>query len=122
MLGEKVAKKIGIVHFSNNTLSRRINDISRYVETTVVQRAKKSQYYALQLDESTDVANVAILLDFVRHINEDAGIAEEELLFYRPLKERTTGEDIFNLTNAYFAENEINLSRCIGICTDGATS
>jgi hypothetical protein len=75
---------------------------------------KKSQYYALQSDESTDVANLAILLVSVRYINEDNGIAEEEL-FCRSMKERTTGEDIFNLTNDYFAENEIDLSRCIGI-------
>jgi hypothetical protein len=95
---------------------------SSYVETTVVQRVKKSQYYALQLDESTDVANLAILLVFVRYINEDTGITEEELLFCRPLKERTTGEDTSNLTNAYFIENEIDLSRCIGFCTDAATS
>jgi hypothetical protein len=122
MLGEKAAKNIGIVPFSNNTLSRRINDISSYVETTVVQRVKKSQYYAVQLAESTDVANLVILLVFVRYINEDTGIGEEELLFCRPLKERTTGEDIFNLTNACFAENEIDWSRCIGICTGGATS
>jgi hypothetical protein len=61
---------------------------------------KKSQYYALQLDESTDVADLAILLVFVSYINEDTGIAEEKILFCRPLKERTTGEDIFNLTNA----------------------
>jgi hypothetical protein len=52
MEGEKAAKKIDIVPFSNSALSRRINDISSYVETTVVQRAKKSQYYALRLDES----------------------------------------------------------------------
>jgi hypothetical protein len=121
MLGEKAAKKTDIVPFSNNTLSRRINDISSYVETTVV-RVKNSQYYALQVDESTDVANLAILLIFVRYINEDTGIAEEEWLFCRPLKERTTGEDIFNLTNVYFAENEVDWSRCIGICTGGATS
>jgi hypothetical protein len=80
---------------------------------------KKSQYYALQLDESTDVANLAILLVFVRYINKDTG---EELLFCRPLKERTAGGDIFNLTNTYFAENEIDWSRCTGMCTDGATS
>jgi hypothetical protein len=81
---------------------------------------KNSQYYALQLDESTD-SDPAILLVFVRYINDDTDI-DEELLFCRPLKERTTGEDIFNLTNAYFAENETDWSRSIGICTDGATS
>jgi hypothetical protein len=83
---------------------------------------KNSHYYALQLDESTDVANLSILLVLVRYINEDTGIAEEELLFCRPLKEHATGEDIFNLTNAYFAENEVDWSRCIGICTGGAAS
>jgi hypothetical protein len=122
MLGGKASNKIGIVPFSNNTLSRIINDISSHVETTVVQRVKRSQYYVLQLDESTDVANLATLLVFVRYINEDTGIAEEELLFCRPLKERTPGEDIFSLTNAYFAEKERDWCRCIGICTDGATS
>jgi hypothetical protein len=114
MLGEKAAKKIDIVPFPNNTLSRRINDISSYVETTVV-RVKKSQYYALQLDESTDVANLAVFLVFVRYINEDTGIAEEEFLFCRPLRERIPGEYIFNLTNSYFAENEIDWSRCIAL-------
>jgi hypothetical protein len=64
MFGENAAKNID-VPFSSNTLSQRINDISSHVETTVVQRVKKSQYYVLQLDESTDVANLAILLVFV---------------------------------------------------------
>jgi hypothetical protein len=53
----------------------------------------------------------------VRYINEDTGIAEEELLFCRPLKERITGEDTVNLTKAYFDENAIEWSRCIDICT-----
>jgi hypothetical protein len=61
---------------------------------------EKLQYYALQLDKSTDVANLASLLVFVRDINEDTGIAKEELLFCHQLKERTTGEDIFSLANA----------------------
>jgi hypothetical protein len=87
MLGEKTEKNRHCP-FSNNTFSRRINAISSNVETTVVQRVKKSQYYGLQLDESMDVANLAILLVVVRYINEDAGIAEKELLFCRPLKER----------------------------------
>uniref|UniRef100_A0A8C3HDY0 Uncharacterized protein n=1 Tax=Chrysemys picta bellii TaxID=8478 RepID=A0A8C3HDY0_CHRPI len=120
MLGEKAAKRIDMVPLSNNTLSQRINDMSNNIETTIVHRVKNSPYYAIQLDESTDVANLAILLLFVRYVNE--GMVEEDLLFCRPLEERTTGEDIFNLTNAYFQEKEIDWSRCLGICTYGATS
>jgi hypothetical protein len=71
MLGDRAAKKTDIVPFSNNTFSQRINDMSSYAETTVVQWVKKTQYYALQIDESMDVANLAILLVLVRYINED---------------------------------------------------
>ncbi|XP_065254448.1 zinc finger BED domain-containing protein 5-like [Emys orbicularis] len=120
MLGEKAAKRTDMVPLSNNSLSRRINDMSNNVETTIVQSVKNSPYYAIQLDESTDVANLAILLLFVHYVNE--GLVEEDLLFCRPLEERTTGEDIFNLTNAYFQEKEIDWSHCLGICTDVATS
>uniref|UniRef100_A0A674JCF8 HAT C-terminal dimerisation domain-containing protein n=1 Tax=Terrapene triunguis TaxID=2587831 RepID=A0A674JCF8_9SAUR len=109
MLGEKAAKRIDMVPLSNNTLSRRINDMSNNVETIIVQRVKNSPYYAIQLDESSDEANLAILLLFVRYVNE--GLVEDDLLFCRPLEERTTGEDIFNLTNAYFQEKEIDWSR-----------
>ncbi|XP_074980743.1 zinc finger BED domain-containing protein 5-like [Caretta caretta] len=120
MLGEKAAKRIDMVPLSNNTLSRRINVMSSNVETTIVHRVKNSPYYAIQLDASTDVANLAILLLFVHYVNE--GLVQEDLLFCRPLEERTIVEDIFNLTNAYFQEKEIDWSCCLGICTDGATS
>jgi hypothetical protein len=100
---KKLQKEIGIVYFSNNNLSRRIKICRDHSCTT---ERVPTLYYALQSDESTGVANLASLLVFVRYINEDNGIAEEELLFCRPLKERTTGEDtsMFNLTNV---ENEI---------------
>ncbi|XP_065263663.1 deleted in malignant brain tumors 1 protein-like [Emys orbicularis] len=120
MFGEKVAKRIDMVPLSNNTLSRRINDMSNNVETTIIHRVKNSPYYDIQLDESTVVANLAILLLFVHYVNE--GMVEEDLLFCRPLEECTTGEDIFNLANAYSQEKEIDWSHCLDVCTDGATS
>jgi hypothetical protein len=83
ILDEKAAKEIDIVPFSNNTLSRRINWISSYAETTVVKRVKVP-ILCFQLDESTDVANLAISLVSVRYINEDLGIVEKDLLFFRP--------------------------------------
>ncbi|CAM4590106.1 unnamed protein product [Lepidochelys olivacea] len=87
MLREKAAKRIDMIPLSNNMLSQRIKDMSNNVETTIVHRVKNSPYYAIQLDESTDVANLAILLLFVRYVN--GGMVEEDLLFCQPLEECT---------------------------------
>jgi hypothetical protein len=38
------------------------------------------------------------------------------------LKEHATGEDIFNLTNKYLQENEINWSCCTGMFINGTKS
>ena len=35
---------------------------------------------------------------------------------------RTTGKDIFNVVDAFFAEKSLNWTRCSSICTDAATS
>jgi hypothetical protein len=58
--------------------------------------------YALQLDETTDVAGFAVLFVIVRYINNNS--IEDEMLFCKPLKTRTTGEDIFNLVDSYLKE------------------
>lgn len=48
---------------SNNTVSHVINYMSSNVETTVIQLIENSSY-TIQLDESTDVANLTVLLVF----------------------------------------------------------
>ena len=35
---------------------------------------------------------------------------------------RTTGKDIFNVVDAFFAEKSLNWTRCSSICTDAAAS
>lgn len=119
MLGEKAAKKIDLVPLSNNTMSRRINDLANDVESELLKRIKMSNF-AIQLDESTDVANVAVLLVYVRYIFKNS--FQEDILFAKPLKTYTTGEAIFDLINGYFEKNEINWFYCVGVCTDGAKS
>ncbi len=114
MIGEKEAKKLDIIPVSNNTVSRRIDAMSEDILATLVSRVKKSEFYSLQVEESTDVANLANLLLYVRYLFE--GTVHEDFLFCRPLATRTTGEEIFNGTNG------IDWERCVGICTDGAKS
>lgn len=119
MLGEKAARKIDLVPLSNNTVSRRINDLANDVENELLKRIKFN-YFAIQLDESTDVANAAVLLVYVRYIFTN--IVQEDVLFAKPLKTYTTGEAIFDMINGYFEKNEINWSYCVSVCTDGAKS
>ncbi|XP_033960793.2 zinc finger BED domain-containing protein 5-like [Pseudochaenichthys georgianus] len=67
------------------------------VKNTLIERIKSSSYYSIQLDETTDVADLANLMVYVRY--EHDGAAQEDFLFCQPLKTRTT---------------------CVGVCTDGA--
>jgi hypothetical protein len=59
----------------------------------------QSRYYALQVDESTDIANLANIMAFVRY-EKDQEI-HDDFLFCQPLSGHTIGEDIFNVMKKY---------------------
>ena len=40
----------------------------------------------------------------------------------KELKERTTGQDIFDTLSKYLKENELTWKECVELCTDGAPS
>uniref|UniRef100_A0AAR2IY92 DUF4371 domain-containing protein n=1 Tax=Pygocentrus nattereri TaxID=42514 RepID=A0AAR2IY92_PYGNA len=75
-------------------------------------------FYAIQLDESTDIANLFNLLVFVRY--EHNHEIFEDILFCKPLPTKTTAEVIFDILNAYIVSNGIEWSKCVGVSTDGA--
>ncbi len=72
------------------------------------------------MDVSTDIANQAQLMVYIRFFGKDKSI--KELLFYQPLEGRTTGQDIFNMMDKFMMDNSIDWSQCIGVCTDGAAA
>jgi hypothetical protein len=74
----------------------------------------------MQLDESTDITNLAQLLVYVRYIYKDK--IEEDYLFCQPLEGRTNGNDIFVPIKNFLEINEIPWSMCVSICTDGAAA
>nr|XP_039269982.1 zinc finger BED domain-containing protein 5-like [Styela clava] len=91
LLGESESKKLESIPLSNNTI-----------------------------DESTDVAGLAVLLAFVRYAYE--GDIQEDLLMCKTLPTYTTGEEIFRALDSFMNENEITWGKCMGVCTDGAKS
>ncbi|GFW33091.1 zinc finger BED domain-containing protein 5 [Trichonephila clavipes] len=116
MLDEKSAKHASTVPLSNDTVSRRIHDLASYVKQELVTRLQKARF-VLQIDESTDVAGLAILLVIVRYLYENSF---EDMLMCSPLPTNTTGEEIFNKINIFFEENNLSWNYCIDVCTDGA--
>jgi hypothetical protein len=92
-LGEKVAKQLESIPLSNDTVSRRISDMASNVKEQLIEKVKTIKYYSIQLDESTDVSNMAHLLTFMRFEDEES--VKEELLFCETLLGRTTSNYIF---------------------------
>lgn len=76
--GEKVAKDLNLVPLSNDTVSQRIKDMAENVIKTLIKRINNSQYFAIQLDETTDVADLVDLLVYVRY--EYDGAAQEDFI------------------------------------------
>ena len=103
MLGETAANKIGRVPLSAATVTRRIEDIAEDIETQLVQRINESPWYALQVDESIDVENKAVLLVYVRYIFE--GEVHEDMLCALSMPTNTTGTKMFTSLNSYMSGN-----------------
>ena len=70
ILGPEAANKLQAISISNDTVQRRIMDMAVDVEEQVTEQVKKSKYFAIHLDESTDLSNCAVLVYFVRYVNE----------------------------------------------------
>lgn len=65
---------------------------------------KASIFYALQVDESTDISNDANLFACVHYEHKDGII--EDFLFFIPLPSHTTGEAIFEVLNNFMSIHE----------------
>ena len=119
VLDGECAKKLKQIPLSNNTISRRIGEISNDIKAQLLDRLKQT-YFAIQLDESTDIASQAQLLVYVRYCW--SGEMVEEFMFCHQMQCRTTGLDVFNVLNDFFSQSKLSWERCVGICTDGAAS
>lgn len=112
------AKQLNLISLSNNTVKRRINVMAENVFQELICRVRASHFYAIQIDESTNIAGMPNLLTFIRY--ECDGEIEENFLFCRPLHSNATAEAIFDILNDFIISNDINWTKCVGLSTDGA--
>ena len=93
MLGDKAKQEISKIPLSNNTLQRRILDLSDNIEENLISKFQHS-LFVLQVGESTGISNHAQLSAVIRVINEDAII--NQFLCCKQLLTTTKGQEIFD--------------------------
>ncbi|GFU53672.1 SCAN domain-containing protein 3 [Trichonephila clavipes] len=117
MIGGSADIDICKIPLSNDTIHRRVKDMSENIEQNTAKTLANSNF-ALQVDETTDITGNAQLIAFVRFIHENDII--NQFLCCRELPDFTTGKHIFQVISSYLEEIKVSWKSCIGICTDGA--
>ncbi len=120
MLGVEAENEIKKVPLSDSTISRRITAMSKDIEENVEEKLKNGGFFALQVDESTDISGKAQLLAFVRFVNDED--ITENFFCCKELTETTKGVDVFNTMTSYLESLNLSWHLCVGVCTDGAPS
>ncbi|XP_039180852.1 zinc finger BED domain-containing protein 5-like isoform X2 [Crotalus tigris] len=122
IIGDEFVTNLSAISLSNNTVRRRIDDMSADILDQVIQEIKSAPLpiFSIQLDESTDVANCSQLLVYVRYIND--GEFKDEFLFCKPLETSTTARDVFDTVGSFLKEHNISWEKVCGVCTDGASA
>jgi len=118
VLGEKAAKELDKIPLSNNSVKRRIDTMASNIEEILVTQLKMCSNFSLQVDESTDITNMAQLLVFIRYDYDN--VLNEEYLFCKSLESNTNAENIFKIIDDYLSTLGLPWKKCVGICTDGA--
>lgn len=118
MISPQESEKLKKIPLSNDTISRRISDMFEDVQDQLKKQLKSSTFLSIQFDESTDVANCAQFLCFVRYDYNDC--IHENVLFCNPLPSNTTGESLFKAFVEATELFEIDWNKCVSICSDGA--
>jgi len=117
VLGEANSKKLGKISFSDSSIKTRINQFAMDIECQVLEKVHAYIFFAIQCDETTDVAQLSQLLVYVRFV---APSSIEEMLFCRPLETTAKAEDVFQVVATFFDNSGIKWEKLVGVCTDDA--
>lgn len=125
MLGAEFLTQIKKIPLSDNTISRRIQEMSEDIDAQVRDlfddtKDLFSSLWALQIDESTDISGKAQLIAYIRYIRN--GKINNQFLFCLELVQTTTGQDVFKLVDENIRSRNLKWKNCVSICTDGAPS
>ena len=92
--------------------------MSQDIKDQTLNQVRASPVFAIQCDETTDIAQCSQLLMYARFVSGNN--IKKEILFCHPMESCTTAEAIFHDTSNFFQENQLSWESLVGVCTDGA--
>ena len=106
------------VILSDNTITTRVEDLSSNLKKQLHHVAGNFAAFALALDESTDIAQLCIL---VQGIDTEFNVTED-LLSLRSIRGTCAGDDIFRecTRNSALTEADLSFEKRVDVVTDGA--
>ncbi|XP_014790757.1 protein ZBED8-like [Octopus bimaculoides] len=108
------------VPFSDNTISRSIDEMANDVKHQLINILQCSEF-SIQVAESTAVDNQCLMMVYVRYFSEDLQLCEE-MLFTENLPLDSRGATIFHTLKSFLFEHNIPLSNILACASDGAPS
>uniref|UniRef100_UPI0037E99D8B general transcription factor II-I repeat domain-containing protein 2-like n=1 Tax=Semicossyphus pulcher TaxID=241346 RepID=UPI0037E99D8B len=113
--------KVRDISLSNDTVTRRIEDLANDLKEQLGQRVEglETGAFSIALDESTDISDTAQLLIFIRTVTENFEIGGE-LLSLESIKDRARGVDICDAVCRSLDAYNVKLPSMVGVTTDGA--
>ena len=119
MLEKEAENKLSLVPLSNDVVKNRINDIGEDILSQVVADSKDSPTkFSIELDETTDVANLNQVIAFVRYVKGQE--IKEEFLFCKQLITTAKAIDVKNILDDFITSNGLSWNMVSAGCTDGA--
>ncbi|XP_076034823.1 zinc finger BED domain-containing protein 5-like [Oratosquilla oratoria] len=100
-------------------IKKRIDELSQDIKLQTLDQVRASPVFAIQCDETTDVAQCSQLLMYARFVSGNN--IREQIMFCHPMESFTTAEAIFDVISYFFPqENRLSWESLVGVCTDGA--
>ena len=118
MIDEATASKLKAIPLSDNTIARRIYDISKDIEEQLNDKIR-AKHFALQMDEATDSNKDCLLIASINRFIDGEDL-REDLLFCKRVTTRVTADELFKIIDTYLIDAYLKWEDCVGICTDGA--
>ncbi|XP_029650329.1 protein ZBED8-like [Octopus sinensis] len=117
ILGKDSANKLSQISLSDDTVKGRIDNLSQDTKDQILDQERDSPVFAIQCDETTDIAQCSQLLVFARFVSGNC--VKEEMLSVTLWIVVQQQQLFFDVSN-FFQENQLPWDSLVAVGTDGA--